>query len=786
MVNEIFLVVGNCDTAVYQDIKQRIEEKLSAADETAVRFVSFEEFVQYPYDQVEKLREGVRRGMTGVDLTAVNVVVLFGNDRFSNEELLGSAKDLRVSVERLREALDQDGTRNRLFHLIWMVQDRMDQPKDYRSVYSMLYADPETKEGYNGRAFDYLYLLSDKRSNLTIDSSSRVDGAALLLTMLLLADRKNNSGIYTAGVGRRSISGAEVRHYAEDAIAKALSEGSTKHRDRSEEICTAALGIGTLEDNVYSAINSSISSEFCLVTGENGENQAEPYPIEGASEAILDDWSEKVIESVSVTPFAAMDMLRYLDALEERQGKIESNINSMIAADAAQLSSGFFDSKEKKQLVAAYNQFVLKRKTAQLSMLHVFFRLWLKKSREVRRTVQEKNDQLQMLLEKHRADESFIDKCRLQAEAVVEKVNRKIATLEYERFETVEHYDEANAETSLKNLLNDMVGIVTTNVDDEALIKDIRATETPVQAQILQDIHQQCSNLMASLGHGQQFNMAAAKTFFFVPGTIRSVLEKVAQDVLRVPNAQTIGAEDHRFQNLEALMLVQIDNPGNLTVFSARSFGRAPLVRSYQGNQSSGNPAQTSSTGQEDERMEAGENRNPWDLMVNGGLLQMNWRNPDVSTVSCQINGERGTNHVAIQRAQYNLKGSWDISPYIGYGLHTIRLITQGKMVSEYDFIGCRHLINISCVEADYMMNDNRQLYKFTLTVDSVDGDSTNQADSILCQNLILQTESGQLKMPLPEIRKKKQQWTIYREKDEIPQLFPVNQSENSYSVVVG
>ena len=780
MVNEIFLAIGFCNPDVFSEVELRIREKLSTTDETAIRFVRFQEAQAEPMRELSILRSSLDRDSTA-NRASVNVIVLFDGS-------LEDALALRKMMETIRSGMSEDGTRDQYCHLIWLVSDENAAKLDHPEIAKVLYKDLNSGNSSSQKCFDFVYLLSDKHQDLSIDASSRVDGASLLIAALLLGQRRVQSGFYIVGVGKRSISSIEMKRYARHKIAQSMLNGSMNHIDHSIDLFSRAFGENDLLSSMERCIQACVESEFCYVTGDGGScRSSEPYLDEGNIQEIMENWKRNLTASLHTSPFSAADMNRFLTASENGLSDALQNTESQMAARFAQAAAPvkipLLAMCGKKALAQAYNGFIDKRKKAQLSALQALRKKWTQEAALFADKSAAEKMWIDELLEEFCAVPPFVSKCEKQAKSITDQILQSIAHLDFERLRGNLTFCRENMRDTLAVLIDRCVDIVTRDVTDKVMIEEVPNMSLSVlKEQILGDLDRQSNNYMAAISHGETLQSQPDRKYYFMPESLHSRMQSSWDQILG-NGAQVIIAEDIQYQNMEELVLHAVPNPMILTAFNTRigSFSRKDAetenrpqneMNQWTADSEHGDTAQP-------------KDINPWHITVDEGwVLRFSWEEADVRLLSCQITGgDLGLRTLSIAKDDFMMKGFVRLDDKIGYGLHSIRLWLRGNCVSEYHFLGKRHTVEIQCEQSTVQLHEEKMLIKNQMTVVSVDGLENNAADQRICDNLAIQLGTQQILLPMPAISKKRQCWTIVREKSDYPHLQAANGLENEYCI---
>ena len=789
MVNELFLVVGLCNRETLEDIQERVNEKLSPVEEHALRFVPFDVLSANPIEQVQRLRAQIDTnlmGYSGPDLRCVNVVVLFDGGK-------QEANELSAAVRELRNGLVRDGTQSRFFHLIWMVSEDGNNAAAQHEICRILYQDITSQSEQSEKVFDYLYILSDKRSNLQFDKEARIDAAALLTSVLIYCKRPA-SGIYTAGAGKRSISSREMKIYAQDRIVDAILNGNMNHVNNMREICKQAFDEPEAEDlgdALCRKVNRCLNSEFCLIMGREGsESAADPNDHSRDFDTdIMDSWHENIrgmLENTLFTKDAVHFFTNregFLNMTEEAETKAAQDIGNAFQP----LKVPMFG--EKKRIIAAYNRFAGERKRTQMAMLSQLVSDWRDHTAETTRRAEEINNRMSEYLDGFRAHSSFMEKCRRQAAAITEQIEQKVAVLEFGQF--VEGLSkDRDLLTALNDALEECAKDVTNGVSDKILIEEaLKKSPEDLKRDTLDEIDNQARVVMSCMSYGVQFDFLSSHKVIFIPNRLKSRMGVALENLLGT-NCELVGAEDKNYQNIEEMILVPIRQPQSLTLFvnsQASVTSEKSQERAEERDKTSFRHIEKQN-GKQTEKQTGDDSDNPWEIRADDSFrLHFIWREPTASSISCQITDARGTTQtIPISKNEFMMKGFWDASQAIAFGRHTVAILLHGEVISKAEIRGRRHQIRIECSQEDFNLGSGELfLNKFKLTIASVDGDPNNCADDVFCRNVLLGIPGTCMEMPMPEIKKRHQVWTVYKESSALPQIRMREGVEDSYQVLL-
>ena len=136
-----------------------------------------------------------------------------------------------------------------------------------------------------------------------------------------------------------------------------------------------------------------------------------------------------------------------------------------------------------------------------------------------------------------------------------------------------------------------------------------------------------------------------------------------------------------------------------------------------------------------------------------------------------------------LTKSNFLMQGYVNIEHMVGYGAHTLSLVSAGRVISRHEFVGRRHQIEVETESSDFHLDKNILLQQVDLKVVSVDGDNRASLTSDVCGNLcLLLDRKDQLILPRPWIKHKQQGWTVIME-DKVFEPMVVGAYANIYEL---
>lgn len=774
----IFLVLGKCENEIFRRIEDRTKEMLSVSQKRSIRFVMLSQDAE-AHREVEKIRECLQPG--DPDPTVVHVVSVFDGEE-------QDAEALRKEMKTLREGLELDGTVERYFHLIWLIHETPYPAFDYEKIGALL----GVEHGTNiENQFDYVYLMSDKRSDLRKEPSDSgyVNGSTLLISRLLLKG-KVGGGIYTVGIGQKTVSEHEIRKYAETKLAAALENSTLGHQNRIKEFCNEAFGLDEepVSDGLYHYLTREmINGEFCMIEGEaSGKSDMVTSFPKDKLEAFFENWRNALLIRLQKTPFI-WDGERFFEengGFREYLDDIESRISSLIQTEAQMVKVPFLPGP-KRVVAEEYNKFVTNRKDAQQTLFEKFMLQWRMQANLLIDPIREMAEMWKEHLALHKENDTVIRNCIDQAQEKTKEIDKVIASMTFE--DIISESKNMQLEESWLWLIGRLADAVMNNktvraIDLMGSVRKLQPDE--LESSILQPIHMSTAVKMACVSHGEQDVFGLPDSTFFIP---RQLLNSGIESQL---NAYTFTEVMADYQNIEAIALypIAMEKYSMLTFIAQKPQKDAPRsLRTTAAPEKLAGKANPVSV--KIESMNHVQD-NPYEIAVSlpDYRLTLDWTHTNAASILCKVisPGEQ-TRTVTIQRQLYDIKGGWDISEQIRKGIHTIELWSKEKCESRIRIPGKAETIRLTMKDNKSLQFDEVSVCHQTLTVESVDGDTENMLDDRLSENLYFSNRGNQLRMPRPQVkgRQKKQYWEVYRMTDDMPVITAGEEFEGMYQIIV-
>ncbi len=770
----IFLVLCKCDKDIFERIEDRTREMLSNSQKKSIRFEVLSEDSD-AHRAVERIRGGLQPG--DADPRVVHVIYVFDGDE-------DEAKKLNDGMHNLQKTLELDGTMERYFHLIWLIHEAPYPKYEYEKISSLFGI------GYKERElFNYVYILSDKRSDLIYDSSRSgyINGPALLINRLLLRGRVER-GVYTVGTGQKTVSEHEIRKYVGTKLAAAIEKSGLAHPNRIEDLCGKAFGFDSdsVALGIYECLTRKmINGDFCVIEGEALTIPDIPSSLPTDKfELLFENWRNSLLTLLQRTPFI-WDAERFFEengGIKTYFDKITTEVKTKISMQDAKAKAPRFSPK-KKEIVRLYNEFVDNRNKAQVKLLDAFMLHWRTEANTLLEPIRELAREWKEFLDHYKENDKFINNCISQAETKIREIDKAIASLTYE--EVISESKNMKLKESWDWLMERLIDYVMNDRDVRAidLMSGVgRLTADELDNRILSPIQKSAEVKMACVAHGEQDVFGIPVSTFFVPEHLfRGQIE------YQLPNYSFTDVANE-YQNIEEISLYPID----LTKFALLTFITqkpqcdiaSKSMNKLDVEKRDAYPPVTTPV----DSLKASINENVLDMSVSMSdyKLTFDWSSTNAVSLRCKIisPGEPDRT-VTIYRQNYEMQGSWDISDQIKKGLHTIELWSKEKCESRIRIPGKAETIRISIEDGNSFQAGNVEFLHQTLTVISVDEDEENMLDNRVAGNLYFSNNGNSIKMPRPLVARRKQSWEVYRLTDEIPEISAGKDFEGMYQIEV-
>ncbi len=763
MTNRIMLVIGDCDHQAFSSIEFSVMEKLGSADATGVTFKSTDDL-----RTADDISLHVNRFLAGVNAKAnldthnVNVVIVFdkGIDRIDN------LKRIQADLEALKPTT---GIWQYTFHLVWMIEEY-----PLRFTYSELL--DKLLEG--GQAFSHIYIISDRNSEQGYGRDVRTRGASMLISTLQNSTTIS-SGLYTVGVGKMLITAYEMREYAKHQAVDALMKQSLRWDGfaRIEDICACAFddqitGEADFPEWIEKVLGDQVTTSFAYARGETSTCTRVGKQTTFEFKEIFDTWFERMSAYIERVPFTER-IITFFKEDGDFQDYCTQLETSFCARTVREIKAGFIAGSAKKDVIQNYNEFIHEEQVEKQRGLSELMQQWKPYVHRVQDLAKQQLEKRNRILQSYIRDDQFVQLCESVASDTTKSVKADLVQTtitedRYDAFSTDDFFSEKKAEA----MLNWIAEEVCTKANMNDMIASLADNEIgTVIARVYNPTISEARGVFLACPANSKLTGDNAQVYLFMPGKLYN---DNLQQWLR---CQIIPVSASGYQNVEALALLRIgqdtgirEGANLLTAFRGVATVR-PDAEPMMEDRKPPKEILYSKTGSTAERTreEPVDINNKLDIQVTqspaGFKVTMIW--PDgVGQATMRVDSETGQGgSVTLKKEDFLTKGSVSIDHLIGYGLHTITLISGGRTLSKTSFAGRRHQIEMEAEEEDFALDKEILLKKVTLKIIGCDGMEGTQLNSSVCEGMQLRMDhKDYLNLPQPWVKHKQQGWTIIME----------------------
>lgn len=767
MPKRIMLTIGCCEKQMFADVRDSVCEKLNTIDRTAISFKMLHELTD-ARAAVNELHAKVHSDCMA-EKHNPSVVMLFDGSETDLAQLLDLMDDFESSKEEL-------GIWDYTFHLLWMIEEQPLPRHDYRKFLDVI-LDHEA-------LFSHIYILSDKRSDLSHGKNERINGAALLINTLL--ESVPATGLYTVGAGKMNITPRELCDYARHQAVRAIRNQAINHSSllRMDDICATAFAPGLLKKadelpaHLQQIASQHIVSTFCYIQGESAVTSQVSAPAQIDFSADLEAWLTQVKRSLNETPFIedAINFFRqdgrFIDFTEEVENR------ACMHENGDKVKPGLFGAK--KAVGNAYNAFLIERQKRLNDYIHQFCQQWRAMGVPLYRLALQYQERRDMYASSYERENTFINMCVSRTQCVTTKIDHQLGLLQFSHEQCGPYIsgDQASCEQQWNTLMDWIVR--ETRAADAAgdLLQDVVAKDAgSLFSEVLTPIRQQSIIYLSCPSH-DRFPQNANTVFFLSSAFNVTTL----QNTVRSPGIEFLSVKSSAYKNAEAISLLQLSSgfdrdairraAGELTAFvphTGSQYTRThtpiqPLEESASINQNR-IPLYEESEPENDR-----QGGNPWRLNViadgKGYKLTLDWADPEIDSIRLMIHSQyRRNTPIFIRQSDFLDKGHVDIDELVGYGPQTAEISTRSTTLSELVFPGRTQQVYLNISEKAFILDTSTTLDLHKITVDRLDDDEHTPLPDDVCRNLLLVLDGKDaIHMPMPQIKRHRQTWTLYVE----------------------
>lgn len=760
MMDRIMMVIGDCDPQVFSSVQFSVNEKLTPQEETGILYTTADEISDRASANraVNQLLANVNPD-SNLDKHYVSIAVLFDRD-------IGRIPELTQILQDFESIRNTTGIWKFSFHLIWFI----DEFPGLRYTYSeMLERFVQEKDIYTN-----IYVLSDRHSDLGHGRDRRLNGAANLISAILHG-RPIEAGLYSVGVGKMNITSYEMREYAKHKAVDALKSQLLRWEGfpSLDDICALSFSsdvenAAQFPDWLNNLIESRLMSTFAYAKGENSICSDVGELISSDFSELFEEWYGNMKHHIQNIPFTerVIDYFADNSNFQEFQAKVEQQI---FAKTTETVTPGFLASPLKKDVINNYNTFIQKERDVVREGLAAFMDQWPVYALRIREFAQQQIVDRDRILQAYQRDDQFIQLCESVAGETTNLIQNELAKLRISEDQFNAFADGSFTDEKAAAMMQWIAEQTCRNATSGTIMETLAGTDPGVL--VTSVLYPMISKSKVYLACPVNANLPEpTNSCLFIPRKLYGGGLPGLAGVNVIP----IAAEE--YQNVESLSIIQVsgidhvlDKAAQLTAYKGEadpSLWTAPAKREEPVQAGSFFRSEGGKTGKAEP---AAETDNPWEISVqsgfNGFQATFNW-DSGIEKLALHIDGENGqSGSMHLTKSNFLVHGYVNIDHIVGYGKHTLSLVSAGRVISECEFDGRKHAIEVETEKSDFQLSKDILLQQVELKIVSVDGNSDASLTSDVCGGLcLLLDRKDQLILPQPWLKHKKQGWTVIME----------------------
>ena len=763
------LCLGYCATNIFQNIEQRVNEKLSPAEQRQVSFV--EGAPLDFYNTIERLYAN-RNDEVGVVDQRLNVVFVLDASADQSVATFGD------TIRECAKSAERYGVHGQIFHLIWLVNESTNNTMDYPAKLNVF------PHGDGG--FSRIYILSNKRNNMAIGKDDYANGAAMIICLMSMKMNAIESGVYVVGTGKQTVSTHEINEYTRHRVAEMIKSGQFPHPDFKdmESLCFKCfqedIGDKTgLQNHLRNLFDQNVCEKFWYIIGDE-ERQVEineKIDLQLIQDLLL-QWKENILARIRRTPFIedAIAFFGKADSFERFVNDFEMEFSRNTVEKQTRRIRWMFG--RKKRIAMAYEQYLSNRENLLEKFIREFCRIWVETAESFPSDLKAYATKRDSLLLPYMQENAFIDQCKYSAQQSTIDIDMHLQRLSFTENNCGDFIDDDNekAQNAISQWMDYCVAEIRPHAEMPQLLEEIARTEAyKFWESVLKPIDDRKTVFAYSVQ--DPLNEIRFKCFF-MPST-RFRIDDLRQYLNGYPETDILPVSNDHYNNIEEILLLKLTaqdlNINRETMDKAlrklTAFNHPPIMSSNNFVQSPAKmPAETKIDAEKEEiceeNQDADQPENEWRLSVDlkNRKLLLDWPDKGPGQVNCAIYPENMRTHGRlIDRVKYGINGGIPIpEESLGYGIYTAEITSHGKTVSKINFVAKRHMVRLVVSPKELSLN-KEELETLKITLESVD-DDPNQSldrDTYDCLQLRL-TEKSVIPLSMPKFRKKRCTWTVY------------------------
>ena len=761
------MIYGFCSAELMQELRTQTAALFPPQDQAAFAFVD-----ERDTNHVTHIAQLCSNSQQVVDHDSLEVWLIVEQDH-ADAALIGK------TLTDIYNQAKAYGVWNVKQNFLWL----LDEPhcKDDSSTYKTI-VNAERKP-------ERIFLLSEKRSDMSISRSLRSQGVAELIAYLSACKKDAVSGgLYTIGFSKLRLSGDDIKHYARHQMVQAIikkqytvGETASVQQMVTQSFCERN------DDDWCGSINAKLFSlmhcNFCHIEdGTEDEfytpNSDEKAMCEKIRTTILDPWRERLLGRLCETPVSIDAAVSYFQDVDSALFyQFDSSIKSIFTSP---IKAPLVSSATVKELVKAYDAFSQSIQKQKVRLIQLFHNEWESywKDENFKLRLNELLKQRDSYLLGKQCDAPFMNRCRDVYGSLTQKVDLDIATMNLRRSQIRKYFDPQSAticKESWELWFSESVASLDRLLADDVAFDSICAMKSGEISQICHTYLDSEAHLYKLRRRNDNFSDAHCTKCIFFPSDVPDISSAFQQD-----NLLTLQVLNASYRNLEELMIVKLptyaadgitpyDPCTDLTVFTAIMPETASVMETAS-ETTAAQPVRASAATNQVQRI------NPWDIHTEDSpdgrtFLCFHWADAKQRTVSYEIiTNNKLWNKGSIVKDLYVDYVRHDITDKLTMGLQSIRLTLGLDELSRCEY--CQRKQYVLDAKVSTVTIDGMVFYKYQLNAEPLDGSHMPLIPSELCAQLQLQLpDESRMPLPYPKVKKGVQSWTFYTSSDCRPQL---------------
>lgn len=755
----ISLIYGFCADHLLYNLRSDVLQKFDEGTAGSFSFVSAHKgSILSPVNDINGI---CAKNLPNVQKHGLEAYLIYETDRAAPEELLDVASRLHADAKAC-------GVWFCSINLIWLMDERHHQ--DYQQIYRTFAA----------AHFDRIFLLSDKRSDMSISQELRPVGIALLIGYLAVCGQDRvAAGIYTIGASKLQITVPEIRAYAQHRLARAIMDNRLTHNEIPTVDARVKECLGGRDNwlvTLMAKLGQYVEEHFFYFEGQMMASSDMPDERELCAlirTTILEPWQRKLLDMLCQSPFID-DALVYFEPEAGGCRRLAEELERYCMMDIRPpLKPPVFSGK--RDIVDAYNRFCTQHRQQMQLMVRMFVKTWREQCRQMKPLLLKLKQQRDTYASRWLSEEIFLTQCRNTYDHLTDDIDRRVSQLSFDSLQVNDFLSVGENEDCAANWAAYFDSTIEsiTEINNGRIIDEFRSKDEQQLRQTFTTTLDAEAKLVKMCCAHNHFDDLAWKHIYYLPLGVGTVNE-------HGNDAEYLRVDTARYQNIEKLVLARLgtfdsyDPLQDLTVFTTPLIPPQPKMIDTVGTAMGTHSLQPKPDKEETEAAKP-----DWGLAVNRDgarfMLSFTWMDPHIDTLKLKVSGpgaERLELGTINQSAFLNYGSRVDITRYIQYGLQTITLESARGQIGKCEFAH-RYTVTLEDELSSFAIGDI-PFVKHELKVQHCEATGGQSLDEQLSRNLMIALSAERsLSLPPPQLRKKQHCWTFVTDPNATVQIYP-------------